>query len=76
MYALDALPMFFAVLLLNIWHPGRYLVGPESEFPKLSRQEKKALKREKKERKREKKELKRQRKEGRELNDIEMGPRL
>ncbi|KAF2177081.1 RTA1-domain-containing protein [Zopfia rhizophila CBS 207.26] len=65
MYALDALPMFLAILLLNIWHPGHYLVGPESEFPRLSRKEKKALKREKKERKREKKEMKKQGKKGR-----------
>lgn len=47
-YVLDALPMFFAILLLNIFHPGRVLVGPESEFPKLSRKQKKALKEEKK----------------------------
>lgn len=31
-----------------LWHPGRTLVGPDSEFPKLSRKEKKAIKKAKK----------------------------
>jgi len=31
------------LVILAIWHPGRYL-GPESEFPKISRKEKKAMK--------------------------------
>jgi len=30
------------------WHPGRILVGPDSEFPKVSRRERKAVKRAKK----------------------------
>lgn len=47
-YALDAVPMFLALLILNIFHPGRVLVGPDSEFPRLSRAEKKKLKQEKK----------------------------
>jgi hypothetical protein len=57
-YALDCFPIMSALLILAIWHPGRYLVGPESEFYKLSR-------REKKERKREKKEAQQQEKEAR-----------
>ena len=36
--------MMVALLILAIFHPGRYLVGPDSEFPKISRKEKKALK--------------------------------
>lgn len=46
--------MFFALLLFNAVHPGRILVGPESEFPKkakLSKAEKKAAKQENKDRK-------------------------
>ena len=61
--------MFFACLLLNICHPGRILQGPDSNFPKLSKQEKKALKEQKKElklqRKEEKREIKLAKKEGR-----------
>jgi hypothetical protein len=44
--------MFLALLILNIIHPGRLLQGPDSEFPKVSRQEKKRIKQEKKEAKR------------------------
>ncbi|KAJ7038869.1 RTA1 like protein-domain-containing protein [Mycena alexandri] len=43
-YCLDALPMFAALLLWNTFHPGPVLVGPESEFPKKSRKERKAEK--------------------------------
>ncbi|KAL2182216.1 hypothetical protein L209DRAFT_760323 [Thermothelomyces heterothallicus CBS 203.75] len=48
-YALDCFPMMVALLILAVLHPGRYLRGPESEFVRLSRKEKKARKREKKE---------------------------
>ena len=48
-YALDCFPMMVALLILAVFHPGRYLRGPDSEFPRLSRKEKKALKMEKKE---------------------------
>ncbi|AEO55730.1 hypothetical protein MYCTH_2299854 [Thermothelomyces thermophilus ATCC 42464] len=48
-YALDCFPMMAALLILAVLHPGRYLRGPESEFVRLSRKEKKARKREKKE---------------------------
>jgi hypothetical protein len=65
-YVLDALPMILAALLLNIVHPGVVLKGPESEFPHVSRKEKKMLKQEKKvakqQRKQEKKSAKEQRK--------------
>jgi hypothetical protein len=64
-YALDAFPMMVAILMLIIWHPGRTLVGPESEFPHLSRKEKKALRQEKKARKAREKEEKKSRKSSR-----------
>lgn len=48
MINLDALPMLLALTLFCVVHPGMVLIGPESEFPKLSRKEKKALKKEKK----------------------------
>lgn len=57
-YALDVLPMMIALLILAIFHPGRYLVGPESEFPKISRKEKKAMKMARREEKRAAKEAK------------------
>ena len=41
--------MLVAISLLCLVHPGRILVGPESEFPRLSPKEKKELKRQKKE---------------------------
>ncbi|PSK54048.1 Protein RTM1 [Elsinoe australis] len=50
-YALDAFPMMVAILLIAIFHPGRYLVGPDSEFIKVSRKEKKAIKMQKREEK-------------------------
>jgi len=55
-YCLEALPMFLALFLMNITHPGRTLVGPDSEFPKKTRQERKEEKRAKKEAKNAKKE--------------------
>ncbi|KAH1361219.1 hypothetical protein KXW65_005122 [Aspergillus fumigatus] len=57
-YVLDATPMFLALLILNVIHPGRVLQGPDSEFPRVSRKEKKRIKREKKEAKRAEKERK------------------
>ena len=58
-YCFDALPMFLALLLLNLAHPGRYLIGPDSEYPKKSRQQKKEEAREKKAAKKARKEAKR-----------------
>ncbi|KAE8447874.1 hypothetical protein EG329_010103 [Mollisiaceae sp. DMI_Dod_QoI] len=34
-YALEAVPMIFAILCFNVNHPGRILVGPRSELPGL-----------------------------------------
>lgn len=47
-YCLDALPIFLAITIMNVIHPGHVLVGPDSDFPKLSRAQKKAAKAEKK----------------------------
>jgi hypothetical protein len=50
---LDALPMFIAITLMNIVHPGKILRGEGSEFPKgPTRKQKKEAKRIKKEEKR------------------------
>jgi hypothetical protein len=66
---LDATPILIALVLLNIMHPGFVLRGPESEFPKLSRKEKKALKEQKKQ-------AKKARKAGaRELEDLSINKR-
>ncbi|KAJ7229305.1 RTA1 like protein-domain-containing protein [Mycena haematopus] len=43
-YSLEALPMFVALVLWNIFHPGTVLVGPESEFPKKQKKQKKSKK--------------------------------
>ncbi|KAL2132508.1 hypothetical protein VTI74DRAFT_3727 [Chaetomium olivicolor] len=64
-YALDCFPMMVALLILAIFHPGRFLVGPDSEFPRVSRKEKKARKREKKNAERLEKEAKKQAKRDR-----------
>lgn len=40
--------MMVAFLVLAIFHPGRFLVGPDSEIPKISRLEKKQLKQDRK----------------------------
>ena len=46
MLGLEATPMLLAGLLLVLVHPGLVLKGPDSEFPTLSRAEKKRLKQE------------------------------
>ncbi|KAF4444687.1 phospholipid-translocating ATPase [Fusarium acutatum] len=61
---LDATPILIALVLLNIMHPGFVLRGPNSEFPKLSRKEKKAIKQQKKMEKKQAKEAKKARKTG------------
>jgi hypothetical protein len=47
--------MVVALLILAIFHPGRSLVGPDSHFPRKTREEKKADKEAKKEEKQRKK---------------------
>ena len=63
-YVFEAVPMALAIWLMDIIHPGRTLRGPESEFPKKTRAQKKEEKRLKKEAKRAKKEAKKARKAG------------
>jgi len=63
-YCLDGVPMFLAFSLFNIYHPGKVLVGPESNFPKRTKAEKREEKRQKKEEKRQRKEEKRNKKSG------------
>ncbi|KAK6439989.1 hypothetical protein LTR95_003797 [Oleoguttula sp. CCFEE 5521] len=41
-YVLDSTMMLIALVLLNVWHPGRLMSGPESNLP--SRKERKAAK--------------------------------
>lgn len=48
---LDGFPMLLACLALNVLHPGLVLRGPDSEFPRFTRAEKKVLKQKKKEEK-------------------------
>jgi len=62
-YCLDALPMAIVVYLVNLIHPGPILVGPEAEFPRKSRKQKKEEKQAKKEAKKEEEEKKRAQKE-------------
>ncbi|KAJ5485554.1 lipid transporter atnI [Penicillium diatomitis] len=50
-YVLDAVPMFLAMLVLNVIHPGRILQGPESGFSAIRRAEKQAKKDKNEERK-------------------------
>jgi hypothetical protein len=61
-FMLDAFPMLLAFVALNVMHPGYVLQGPDSEFPRLTRAEKKAMKKQKKDDKRQRKEEKQQRK--------------
>ncbi len=60
--------MMVALLILAVTHPGRYLVGVESEFPRLSRKEKKARKQEKKAARRQEKEARKWAKVERRMN--------
>jgi len=39
--ALDAVPMFLALVALNVLHPGKVLAGEDSKFAKKTRQQKK-----------------------------------
>lgn len=68
---LDALPMLISLLLLNAVHPGTVLRGPDSEFIRLTRKEKKALRQRKKDVKREKKEAKKARKAAKKAGELE-----
>ncbi|RFU32805.1 hypothetical protein B7463_g3580, partial [Scytalidium lignicola] len=43
MYVFDTLPMFCAILVLAVWHPGSVLQGPGSEHEKIRRHERQKL---------------------------------
>ncbi|KAM3074580.1 hypothetical protein ACMFMG_008010 [Clarireedia jacksonii] len=45
-YVLDAMLMFLALVALNILHPGKVLVGSESEFPKKKSKKEKKMEKE------------------------------
>ncbi|RDW57700.1 hypothetical protein BP5796_12501 [Coleophoma crateriformis] len=47
-YVFDEAPMLLALVVFLIYHPGRALKGPGSEFPKLTKEQKVARKEEKK----------------------------
>ncbi|OAP59237.1 hypothetical protein AYL99_06535 [Fonsecaea erecta] len=66
-YVFDGVPMFFALLWLNVFYPGRFLQGERSDFSQEDRErklEKKSRKQQKKDDKRERKEMKRMAKDG------------
>lgn len=56
--------MLLALVLMNVVHPGLVLQGPDSDFPRLTRQEKKAAKQQKKAEKAQRKAEKKARKQG------------
>ncbi|KIX99985.1 uncharacterized protein Z520_04623 [Fonsecaea multimorphosa CBS 102226] len=60
-YVFDGVPMFFALVVLNVFYPGKYLQGERSDFS----QEDKERKQKKKEDRKERKEMKRMAKGGR-----------
>jgi hypothetical protein len=71
---LDALPMFIALILMNIVHPASIMQGEGSEFPKgPSRKEKKAAKLERKAAKKEAKMEKKMEKEARKMKNNGVG---
>ncbi|EFY92631.1 hypothetical protein J3459_020090 [Metarhizium acridum] len=48
-FMLDAFPMLVAFVALSVMHPGYVLRGPDGDFPRLTRAEKKAIRQQKKE---------------------------
>ncbi len=72
-YVFDAVPMFCALLLLNVFYPGKYLQGERADFSAEDKErkiEKKEVKQHKKEEKAEKKAAKKMGKEGREYEAV------
>lgn len=61
-FMLDAFPMLLAFVALNVMHPGFVLKGPDGDFPRRTRAEKKAIKQQKKDDKKYKKQERRRRK--------------
>ncbi|KAJ7276820.1 RTA1 like protein-domain-containing protein [Mycena rebaudengoi] len=69
-YVLEAVPMWVTLVLWNVWHPGKILAGPDSEFPTKSRAQKRGEKAEKKAEKALKKEEKAQRKRDKKMDKM------
>ncbi|KJK80487.1 hypothetical protein H634G_04726 [Metarhizium anisopliae BRIP 53293] len=67
-FLLDAFPMLVALVALNVMHPGYVLRGPDGDFPRLTRAEKKAIRRQKREEKRQRKVAKRGKSAGKYMN--------
>jgi len=40
-YVFDAVPMFFALVVVNVLHPGKVLAGDDSKFTKKTKEQKK-----------------------------------
>lgn len=59
--------MILALLIIAVWHPGHTLVGPDSEFRRKTRPEKKAAKKARKEENERRKEEKKMEKEKRRM---------
>jgi len=47
-FIFDITPMFLALFTFNLYHPGRTLQGPDSQYAKVTKQEKIELKEQKK----------------------------
>ncbi|OZJ01584.1 hypothetical protein BZG36_05540, partial [Bifiguratus adelaidae] len=62
LYVFDTGPMFLALVVFHLYHPGRVLVGENSEFPKLTKEEKRQKKEDKMLAKKEKRRLKAEKK--------------
>jgi hypothetical protein len=54
-YVFDVAPMFLALVIFNVYHPGKVLIGTAGEREKVTREEKRAIKEAKKRAKMEKK---------------------
>lgn len=46
-YVFDTVPMFLVLIAFNGYHPGKILVGANSEYPKLTKKVKQKIKSEK-----------------------------
>ncbi|PQE09686.1 RTA1 domain protein [Rutstroemia sp. NJR-2017a BBW] len=42
-YCLDSIPMFIALVILNVYHPGRVMAGPASDIPSRKTRKNKAF---------------------------------
>lgn len=77
-YVFDSTPMFLALIIFHAFHPGTVLIGPDAEFVKLTKEEKRAGKEAKKQVKAEARRLKKEQRKGAQstVNDIELAGSL